>query len=117
MNGKHWLLDNELKVDRGADNYGWSIPPRTTLAEEAPTGVDLVHRPLRTLPMQTANPQSILSDACAMLRLLDRVLPPTGGAVQLLPSDVAELLDQARMLRESVRMFGDETRALALRDG
>jgi hypothetical protein len=63
----------------------------------------------------TANPspQPIISDACALLGMLERLLHPTGRSIRLFPSEIIELLNQARMLRESIRLYGDEARAMA----
>jgi hypothetical protein len=63
--------------------------------------------------MTDPSPQPIISDACALLRILDRLLDPTGRSIRLFPSEVIELLNQARMLRESIRLYGDDARATA----
>lgn len=63
--------------------------------------------------MTDPSPQPIISDACALLGMLERILHPTGRSIRLFPSEVIELLNQARMLRESIRLYGDEARATA----
>jgi hypothetical protein len=56
-------------------------------------------------------PRPLVSDASAMVRLLDRILGPLpgGGARTLSPQDVYELHEARNLLRESVAAAGAGT--------